>query len=86
MANAYYMAETNTTLQSNYPPIKNKKYKCKKKKKKERKKTHCLIQCHQNLYLSTVFSVFMTSWVGIKFLILRVTPFLFKDFVYVSFI
>jgi len=32
------MAETNTTLQSNYPPIKNKKYyKC-KKKKKERKK------------------------------------------------
>ena len=37
MANAYYMAETNTTLQSNYPPIKNKKYKCKKKKKKGKK-------------------------------------------------
>ena len=58
----------------------------KRKNKKRKKKNHCLIQDHQNLYLSMVFSMFMTSWVGIKFLILRVTPFLFKDFVYVSFI
>ena len=33
----YYMAETNTTWQSNYPPIKNKKINLKKNQKKDKK-------------------------------------------------
>ena len=37
-------------------------------KKKKKGKNHCMIQGHQNLHLSTLFSMFMTSWFGIKFL------------------